>query len=89
MNIFIKMVNCISNIVLSYFKPSSDSRLRLVSQQVVMPTVVQALGHLCPTMWGIFAQGFGHGYPRLWASVPVYVGMDTRVHGYERPCTWV
>lgn len=50
--------------------------------------IAQAFGHLCPTMWGIFTQGFGHGYPRLWASVPMYVGMDTRVRGYECPWAW-
>lgn len=50
--------------------------------------VTSHFAHNCPTTWGIFTQGFGHGYPRLWASVPVYVGMETRVRGYEYPWAW-
>lgn len=31
---------------------------------------------------------FAHNCPSLWASVPVYVGMETRVRGYEYPWAW-
>ena len=31
---------------------------------------------------------FANSCPRLWASVPMYVGMETRVRGYEYPWAW-
>ena len=56
---------------------------------MVLPNFAQGVGQMYPTTPGIRTRRLGPPYPTCWSSVPVYMGTDTHVHGYERPCTWV
>ena len=56
---------------------------------MVLPSFAQGVGQMCPTMPGTRARRLGHPCSSCWSSVPVYMGTDTHVHGYELPCTWV
>lgn len=45
--------------------------------------------HSCPRLWASLPNYVGHLYPRLWARLPKTLGICTRVRGYGNPCTWV
>ena len=55
---------------------------------MALPNFAQGVGQMCPATPVIRTRRLGHPYPTCWSSVPVYVGTDTRVHGYECPWVW-
>lgn len=50
---------------------------------MVLPNFAKRVGQMYPTMPVIRTRRVGPPYPTCWLSVPVYMGTDTHVHGYE------